>query len=163
MKTFHHAAAPTIFLAIFLTSPTVWSADQPKAAGYVSVVPSEMKWSDAPSIGPGVKIAVIEGDLKAAGPVTFRIKLPPKSKVAVHTHPILEHFTVLSGTFYFAIGDKYEASKAKAYPVGGFSAIQPGVPMFAYTKDKEAIIQVHGIGPWGINYMNPEDAPGKKK
>jgi hypothetical protein len=32
---------------------------------------------------------------------------------------------------------------------------------FAYTKG-EAIIQLHGIGPWGINYVNPADDPRKE-
>ena len=93
----------------------------------------------------------------------MRIKLPPNAKIPVHTHPLVEHVTVISGTFYFAIGDKFDAAKAKAYPVGAFLAIPNGMPMFAFTKDKEATIQVHGIGPWGIDYLNPEDAPGKKK
>ena len=161
MQTLRHAAAPAIFLALLVTSPTVWAAEQ--AGGHISLVPSELKWSDAPGIGPGVKIVMIEGDMKAAGPVTFRIKLPPKSKIPVHTHPLIEHATVLSGTFYFATGDKFDASKAKAYPVGGAIVIPTGMPMFAFTKDKEATIQVHGVGPWGISYLNPDDAPAKKK
>lgn len=161
MRTFRHAAAPVIFLALLLTPFAAWTAEQ--AAGYISVVPSELKWSDAPGIGPGVKIAIIEGDMKAAGPVTFRVKLPPKAKVAVHTHPLVEHVTVLSGTFYFATGDKFDASKAKAYPVGSVIVIPTGMPMFAFTKNKESTIQIHGIGPWGIQYLNPDDAPAKKK
>jgi quercetin dioxygenase-like cupin family protein len=161
MKTFHRAAAPAVFLAMLLTTPAVWTAAQ--ASGHISVVPSELKWSDAPGIGPGAKIAVIEGDLKAAGPVTFRIKFPAKAKVAVHTHPLIEHVTVMSGTFYFGIGDKFDASKAKAYPVGSAIVIPAGMPMFAFTKDKESTIQAHGIGPWGISYLNPDDAPAKKK
>ena len=125
---------------------------------------SELKWSDAPGIGPGVKMAIIEGDMKAAGPVTFRVKYPPNAKVAVHTHPLVEHVTVLSGTPYFATGDKFDASKAKAYPAGSVIVIPTGMPMFAFTKDdKETIAQVHGIGPWGIQYLNPDDAPAKKK
>lgn len=161
MMTFRHAAAPAVLLALLLTPFAAWTAEQ--AAGYVSVNPSEPKWSDAPSIGPGAKIAMIEGDLKAAGPVTFRIKVPPKSKIPVHTHPLVEHVTVLSGTFYFATGDKFDASKAKAYPVGSAIVIPTGMPMFAFTKDKETVLQLHGIGPWGIQYLNPDDAPGKKK
>lgn len=161
MKTFRYAGTPAIFLALLLASPAAWTAEQ--AAGSVSVTPSQLKWSDAPSIGKGVKIAVIEGDLKAAGPITFRIKVPRKFKVPVHTHPVLEHFTVISGTFYFATGDKFDPAKAKAYPVGGFAAIPTGVPMFGYTKDKEAILQIHAIGPWGIDYMKQEEAPAKKK
>ena len=161
MKAFRPAAAPAVFLALLLTSSAGWTAEQ--GAGFISVTPSELKWSDAPSIGPGAKIAVIEGDLKAAGPVTFRLKLPPKAKIGVHTHPLVEHVTVLSGTFYFATGDKFDASKAKAYPVGSAIVIPTGMPMFAFTKDKESTIQVHGIGPWGIEYLKPDDAPAKKK
>jgi hypothetical protein len=29
---------------------------------------------------------------------------------------------------------------------------------YAFTKE-EAIIQLHGMGPWGINYVNPKDDP----
>ena len=162
MQTFRHATAPAIFLALTLISPTVWTAEQPLPAGQISVVPSELKWTDAPSIGPGAKIAVIEGDFKAAGPITFRLKLPAKTRIAVHTHPMIEHVTVLAGTFYLGIGEKFEASKARAYPAGGITVIPPGMPMYAYTKEKETVIQVHGVGPWGINYLNPDDAPKKK-
>ncbi len=160
MRAFDRAATPAIFLVLLLTAPTAWTAEP--AAGFVSVTPSELKWSDAPSIGPGVKIAMIEGELKAAGPVTFRIKLPPKAKIPVHTHPLIEHVTVLSGTFYFSTGDKFDAAKAKAYPAGSAIVIPTGMPMFAFTKDKGALIQVHGIGPWGIEYMKHEEAPAKK-
>lgn len=161
MKPFHHAVAPTIFLAFLLASPAVWAAE--KTAGHISLVASELKWTDAPGIGPGVKIAIIEGDLKAAGPVMFRIKLPPKAKIPAHTHPLIEHVTVISGTFYLGIGEKFEESKARAYSAGGVTVIPQGMPMFAFTKNKESIIQVHGIGPWGINYLNPADAPAAKK
>jgi quercetin dioxygenase-like cupin family protein len=160
MKTFRHAAAPGLLLALLLASPVTWTGEQ--MAGFISIVPSDVKWTEAPSLGPGVRIAVLEGDTKAAGPVTFRINFPPNSKVAAHTHPLVEHFTVLSGTFYFGIGEKFDPSKAKAYPVGGFGAIQPGVPMFALTKEEGALIQVHGIGPWGITYLNSHDGHGKK-
>jgi hypothetical protein len=41
--------------------------------------------------------------------------------------------------------------------------IPPGMPMYAYTEKGETILQLHGTGPWGINFLNPDDAPGKKK
>lgn len=157
MKRFHHEAVSTIFLAFLLTSPAVW------AAGHISLVPSELKWTDAPSLGPGVKLAIVEGDLKAAGPVMIRIKLPPNAQIPPHTHPGIEHVTVISGTFYLGIGEKFDASKARAYPAGGVTVIPQGMPMFAFTKGKETIVQVHGIGPWGTNYLNPADAPAAKK
>lgn len=161
MKTFRYSAAPTGLLVLLLASSAAWAAEQ--AGGFVAVTPAQLKWTDAPGVGPGVKIAIIEGDLKAAGPVTFRIKVPPDTKLPVHTHPLIEHVTVISGTFYFAIGDKYDAAKAKAYSTGSAIVIPTGMPMFAFTKDKESTLQLHGIGPWGITYLNPDEAPGKKK
>jgi hypothetical protein len=32
---------------------------------------------------------------------------------------------------------------------------------FAWTKG-ETIVQLHGIGPWGVTYVNPSDDPRKK-
>lgn len=140
-----------------------WGESGAEGPGFISVVSSQLKWSDAPSVGPGAKIAVIEGDLKAAAPFTFRLKLPPNFKIAVHTHPLFERVTVISGTFYFATGDKFDSAKAKEYKPGDAVMIPPGMPMYAYTQKGEAIVQIHGTGPWGINFLNPEDAPGKKK
>lgn len=131
--------------------------------GHVSLVPSELKWMDAPSIGPGAKLAVLEGDLKEAQPFTFRVKLPANFKIAPHTHPLFERVTVLSGTFYLGIGETFDASKARAYPAGGVTMMPPGMPMYAFTKKGEAVIQIHGTGPWGITYLNPADDPRNKK
>jgi quercetin dioxygenase-like cupin family protein len=125
-------------------------------------VASELKWADAPSVGPGAQIAVIEGDLKAAAPMTFRLKLPPDLKIGVHTHPVFERVTVVSGTFYFATGDKFDSAKVKAYEAGDAVMIPPGMPMYAETKKEGAILQIHGTGPWGISFLDPKDAPGKK-
>jgi len=161
LKPFYHVVTATIFLGSLLTLPAVWTEAQ--AGGHISVVPSELKWNDAPGLGSGFKIAVIEGDLKAAGPLMMRIKIPANAKIAPHTHPSLEHVTVLSGTFYLGIGEKVDASNARAYPAGGVVVIPQGMPMFAFAKDKETIIQVHGIGPWATNYLKPADAPAAKK
>jgi hypothetical protein len=34
--------------------------------------------------------------------------------------------------------------------------------MFGYTKE-ETVIQLHGVGPWGLTYLNPADDPRKKQ
>ena len=161
MNSRRYVAASTIFLGLLLTLPVVWTDAQ--AGGHISLVPSELKWNDAPGLGPGFKIAIVEGDPKAAGPLMMRIKLPPNGKIAPHTHPALEHVTVLSGTFYLGIGEKVDASKARAYPAGGVVVIPQGMPMFAFAKGKETIVQVHGVGPWATNYLKPADAPAAKK
>jgi quercetin dioxygenase-like cupin family protein len=128
-------------------------------AGFIAASATDLQWAAAPSVGPGAMIAVIEGDLKAAEPFTFRLKVPANSTIGVHTHPVTERVTVISGTFYFAIGDKSDPAMAKAYQPGDTLIIPAGLPMFAATRDQEAVVQLHGVGPWGINYPNPADDP----
>lgn len=154
--------AASIALALgALVTPLALAAEH-AMEGHISITPSEIKWNDAPSIGPGAKLAILEGDLKQAAPFTMRLKLPPNFKVPVHTHPVFERVTVLSGTFYLGIGRNFDSGKAKAYPAGGVAMMPPGMPMFAYTTGEETVIQIHGTGPWGINYLNPADDPSKK-
>ena len=88
--------------------------------------------------------------------------LPANFKVGVHTHPVIEHVTVISGTFHLGIGEQFDPSKARAYTPGGVTIMPPGMPMYAFTTKEETVIQVHGVGPWGINYLNPADDPNKK-
>ena len=143
--------------------PVAWADSHSKGSDFISIKASEIKWADAPSIGPGAKIAVLEGDLKAAAPFTMRIKLPPNLRIGVHTHPVAERVTVLSGTFYFATGDKFDRNKAVAYRLGDGVIIPAGMPMYAYTAREESVIQLQGMGPWGIHYLDAADDPRKKK
>jgi quercetin dioxygenase-like cupin family protein len=133
------------------------------AAEYTAVMKKDIKWQDAPSIGPGAQTAVIDGDPKSSGPFVMRLKAPPNTKIGVHTHPTTENVTVLSGTLYFAASDKFEPKKAKAFGPGSYFSIEQGKPMFAYTKDKETVVQIHGNGPWGITYLDSKDSQAKKK
>ena len=162
MKTKNVVASLTLATGL-LTAPVIWADSHTKGAGFISIEASKLKWSDAPSVGPGAKIAILEGDLKTAAPFTFRLKLPPNSKIGVHTHPTFERVTILSGTFYFATGDKVDSPKAKEYKPGDAFMVPPGMPMYAYTKNGEVIVQIHGTGPWGISFNDPKDDPTKKK
>src|SRR3970040_799209 len=73
--------------------------------GHIMVVPSDLKWVDGPqSLPKGAKIAVLEGDPSKPGPFTMRAKMPANYKIAPHTHPAVEHVTVISGTCYMGLG-----------------------------------------------------------
>lgn len=133
------------------------------AADHILLRPGDLKWVDAPAVGPKAQIAIIEGDLKAAAPYTFRIRVPANFKVSVHTHPVIERVTVVSGSFYFGTGDKFDPAKAKRYRTGAALIIPAGTPMYAFTRKEGAVVQIHGTGPWGINYLNPGDDPKNKK
>jgi len=151
-------AVPVAFLVGFCAfqTPTAHAAD-----GHTFVAPSDLTWADVPAFPPGAKIAVIEGPLNEAAPFTVRIKLPADFKVPAHWHPAIEHVTVISGTFNVGMGDKLDPAKTQAVPVGGVAIMQAKMNHFAWTKE-ETILQVHGVGPWAVNYVNPADDPRKK-
>ena len=129
---------------------------------HTMVLPDELKWADVPSLPPGAKIAIIEGPMNEAVPFTARLKLPANYNIPAHSHPAIEHVTVISGTFHMGTGDKLDRSKTKALTPGAVAIMQVGTRHFAWT-DKETIVQIHGVGPWAVNYVNPEDDPRKKK
>jgi quercetin dioxygenase-like cupin family protein len=133
------------------------------AEEYTAVMLRDIKWQDAPSLGPGAKTAVIAGDPKSSGPFVMRAKLPPNTTIGLHTHPATENVTILSGTLYFAAGDKFDPKAAKAFGPGSYFSIEQGKPMFAYSKNSEVVFQLHGNGPWGITYLGAKDGPAMKK
>jgi len=135
------------------------STTQAEEAGLIAATSSTLKWAAAPAVGPGAMMAVIEGDLKAAEPFTLRLKLPANTKIGVHTHPVTERVTVISGTFYFATGDTFDPAQAKAYQPGDTLIIPSGMKMYAASREQETVLQLHGTGPWGIHYHNPADDP----
>ncbi len=153
----------TKFAALGLLTAVACLGTQPvwaEHAGHAMVTPKQLVWADAASLPAGAKLAIIEGPLTEAAPFMFRLKLPANYQVPAHWHPTVEHVTVLSGTFYMGLGDKLDTSKGKLLPVGSVAIMQPKTTHFAYTRE-EAVVQVHGIGPWGIHYVNPADDPRK--
>lgn len=152
--------ASLLFAALAAAAPQAGAQAAHSADGAKMVLPEQLKWADAPSVGPGVKIAVIEGQLNQAVPFTFRLRMPANTRIAPHVHPAYERVTVLSGTFHFAPGESFDAAKTTALGPGGVAIMAPGAPMFGYTRE-ETVIQLHGAGPWGIRYLDPSQDPRK--
>ncbi|NKB69036.1 MAG: cupin [Candidatus Latescibacteria bacterium] len=126
------------------------------------VAADALTWKEGPaSLPKGAKFAVMEGNPSQAGEFTMRLKVPANYKIAPHWHPAIEHVTVISGSFYMGLGEMFDAAKASKMDVGGFAAMAVGTKHFAFTKDEGAIVQLHGMGPWGITYINPTDDPRK--
>jgi quercetin dioxygenase-like cupin family protein len=125
--------------------------------------PNDLKWQDGPpSLPPGAKIAVLEGDPTKPGPFVFRVKVPDGYKIPPHTHPKPERVTVISGTFNLGTGDTFDASKTEALPAGTYGTWPTGMKHFVWVKG-ETVVQFHGDGPWAIEYLNPTDDPRAKK
>jgi anti-sigma factor ChrR (cupin superfamily) len=148
------------FVVLFIAAQGI-SLTWAESAGHSMVSPGELKWADVGSLPAGAKVAVIEGPLNEAVPITFRVKFPANYMLPAHWHPGIEHVTVISGTFNMGVGDKLDKSKSQPLSAGSVAIMQPKTNHFAWTK-KETIVQVHGVGPWGITYVNPADDPRKK-
>jgi quercetin dioxygenase-like cupin family protein len=129
--------------------------------GHVMVRPDDIKWVPAPAIPAGAKIAVLAGDPSKSGPYVMRVKMPDGYKVPPHWHPADENVTVLQGTFMAGKGDKFNAEASETLPAGSFVRMPKEMRHFAWAKG-ETIIQLHGIGPFEINYVNADDDPRKK-
>jgi hypothetical protein len=154
-----HMKHPAIFLVLAAMSLSCLPAAG-QHAEHVMLDPSELVWKDLPSL-PGVKIAVIEGPLDQPVPITFRLKFPANFKVMPHWHPGIEHITIVSGVLNMGLGGVFDPSKTRALSTGSVSIMQPKTQHYVWTSE-ETIGQVHSIGPWSVNYVNPTDDPAKK-
>jgi len=67
---------------------------------------------------------------------------------------------VISGTFHMGLGVKLDQSATKALSAGSVAIMQPKTHHFVWTNEA-TIVQVHGVGPWAITYLNPADDPSK--
>jgi quercetin dioxygenase-like cupin family protein len=134
----------------------------------VRLAPEDIKWPSATaqtgtSFAGGVQMAVLAGTPMKAGLYTVTIKVPPNTKIQPHSHPDERVATVVSGTWYFAYGDKFDEAQLKKLPVGSFYTEPAGGNHFAMTKDEEVVVQLSGVGPTGTKYVNPADDPRNKQ
>jgi quercetin dioxygenase-like cupin family protein len=101
---------------------------------------------------------VLYGDPGAEGPFALRLKLPADYHIPPHTHPRPEVVTVISGTFRIGMGETANEEEVQDLAAGGFFAFAPDTAHYAYT-DEETVIQLNSVGPWALEYVNPEDDP----
>ena len=92
----------------------------------------------------------------------MRLFMPDGYRIPPHTHPKVEHVTIVSGTFNLGMGEKFDEGKTKPMPAGTFAYWPAGMKHFAWAKG-ETVVQVHAIGPWKIDYLNPADDPRNAK
>ena len=123
--------------------------------------PDDLKWSAAAAYAKGAQLAVIKGDPTKEGMYVVRLKVPAGFKIGAHTHPNDENVTVLSGSFNIGTGDKLDETKGTLIKPGGYSFVMKGMTHFAWFTE-ETVLQLHGMEPQGITYVNPADDPRKQ-
>jgi quercetin dioxygenase-like cupin family protein len=104
---------------------------------------------------------MLEGEADKATPFTYRVRLPAGFKFQPHAHAGDEHVTVLQGAWSVGLGDTFDASRLRSFPVGSFVVIPAGTSHFV-AAESETIIQVHGIGPIGFRLVAAPDTTGRQ-
>jgi quercetin dioxygenase-like cupin family protein len=151
-------------LALSLGSAAIFGAVLLQAAEqhHHTMVPADaVKWGPAPpSLPPGAQAAALLGHPGKAGPFVLRLKFPGGFVIPPHRHTKDEFVTVLAGGFAIAAGEKRNPS-AEPLPAGSFVHLPAGMPHFA-TAVGETVVQINGVGPFDVVYVDPKDDPRKK-
>jgi quercetin dioxygenase-like cupin family protein len=134
-------------------------AHQRGQADYKSILPENIDWKPFPAFPPSVRLAVVVGNPSEPGPYTIRVRAPHGVKLPPHRHPEDRVYTVISGVFYIGLGDKFDASKLEAYPPGAVVILPSNTSHFHWAKSSEYVTQITGIGPLGLDYVDPKDDP----
>jgi hypothetical protein len=123
-----------------------------------------VKWMDAAGAGlpAGAQMAVISGDPSKATNFKVQIKMPANYTVPPHHHPTDEVVRVRSGTLSYGMGDKVDTSNS-----GTLSDPKTHVTMQTgmnhwVTASAPALVEVTGMGPFQITYVDPKDDPRNK-
>ena len=128
-----------IFLLTVVTSAT--ASAQSKETRETRIIPIKPMTED---------VEILYGDPEKEGePFVMRIRELPGTIIPPHKHPVDEHITVVEGTIYFAVSEKFDRAAMKEIKAGGYAFIPKGSTMFGYIPDG-AIVQVHGTGPFHI-------------
>jgi len=126
------------------------------------VAPVKPEWSPVgPNLLPGAEIAVLQGDLSKPELFTFRLRMPKGYVVAPHTHGTELHVTVISGEFSAGMGDTVDLARAPIMRSGDFVTVPANHHHFDAARSA-AVIQIYGMGPFSLTYINPNDDPQRK-
>jgi hypothetical protein len=141
-----------------LAALSAWPAGA--AEEHHTVVPVEgVTWSPGPPTLPsGAQLAVLFGSPAEDGPFVIRLKFPAGYEVPPHWHSKEELVTVIAGAFGMGTGEALDRDAAPLLAADSFVRIPARMPHYAWT-DQETVVQINGMGPFDITYVNSKDDP----
>jgi quercetin dioxygenase-like cupin family protein len=127
------------------------------------MAPVKPVWAPVgPNLLPGAEIAVLQGDPSKPALFTIRLKMPKGYVVAPHSHGTDLHVTVVSGEFSAGAGDTVDLAAAPVLKAGDFVTVPANHHHFDAARSA-AIVQIYGMGPFSLTYVNPNDDPQRKR
>ncbi len=123
------------------------------------ITPDQLKWTNQPPDRPtGAQRVILVGNPETKGSFTVFVKYPAGTKFPPHSFATEGHLTVLDGELHIGFGDTFDEAKATTVPKMGFIVVPANVNNYLWT-DKETIVEVQGMGPTKLTYVNPSDNP----
>jgi len=114
----------------------------------------DLRWTP---IIKGCEIAVVEGNPDSEGqPFVARFHCTDGAKTPPHWHPTDENITVLKGAFLVGMGESFDESKLRTMSPGNFMLMPKEMRHFGMARG-DLILQVHGLGPFKVNWVNPSE------
>src|SRR5262249_4168056 len=127
-------------------------------AHHTVVAGDAINWGPAPASLPrGAQAAILFGNPGQVGPFVLRLKFPDGFTVPPHRHSKDEFVTVIAGKFAVGTGENLDRS-VKPLPVASFVQLPAGMAHYAWA-DGEPVVQINGIGPFDIGYVDAKDDP----
>src|SRR2546430_17743401 len=122
-----------VSLLLRLLSPSgVHSEDASRLAGSGPALhwdlfkPDQIQWRDGPpSLLPGAKMAILEGDPAKEGFFTVRLKLPDGYRVFPLWHPRTERLTIIHGVVNLGTGDRFHSTATQTLSAGAYRPMTP--------------------------------------
>ena len=101
------------------------------------------------------RFEAVSGDVKKAGGVyVIRIHSEAGYIVMPHFHPEDEHIVVVKGRWALGMGERFRAEGLETMDVGTYGLVGAKMAHFARSRT-DAILQVHGIGPFTTTWVTP--------
>jgi hypothetical protein len=98
---------------------------------------------------------VISGDPdKAGAPFVIRMYNLENQVAPPHWHPEDEHLTIVKGSWYVGDGETFDRAALREMNDGDYVLVPKTMPHFGWAKTALAV-QIHGIGPFKINLVDP--------
>ncbi len=110
----------------------------------------QQEWLASPDSTDPKHGATLFGDRTKSELFGLLVKWPPNTTAKAHSHPEDRHVMVVSGTFYYAHGSKFDRSKLERLPTGTYFTEPAGDAHFGATTDEGAVLYFVGIGPDGM-------------
>jgi uncharacterized RmlC-like cupin family protein len=111
----------------------------------------------------GVKTKILQGDPSKSDFYTILLFVPAHTTIAAHSHRDDRMAVVVSGSWNFGYGTRFEEKALKKLPPGSVYSEPGHLNHFARTDDLPTVVEISGYGPTDTIYFDRVNDPALKK